>query len=176
MSEIFPNVALQSTVDYSAVARAGAFNPNVPHNIDSKTFGANVTAGQVFPYGSFVAQDVNGGFKLPISGTTTAALIAGVVAYLNNGVTEDQGLAQGGLYVQAPILTFGRIFVPVTSGASLQIGQVVSLNLASGANFNTVRPLPGSPASSDVDISSIATVASPSNGGFVELTINKYIQ
>lgn len=173
---VFPNTTLQTGVDYSDVARAGAFNPVAPHNIDSKPFGANAAAGQIFPYGKFVAKDVNNGIKLPINGTTTAALLAGVLAYLNNGVMEEAGLKKGGLYVLAPVLTFGRIFVPVFTGATLLVGDVVSLNLATGADFNTVRPLPGSPASSDVDISSIATVASPSAGGFVELTIKQYIQ
>lgn len=173
---IFPNTTLQTGVDYSYVARAGAVNPVVPSNIDTKTFGANAASGQVFPYGGFVAKDVNGGFKLPISGTTTAALLAGILAYLNNGVMEDTGLKKGGLYVEAPILTLGRIYVPVTTGATLNVGDTVSLNLAAGADFNTVRPLPGSPASSDVDISSIAKVATASSGGLVELTITQYIQ
>lgn len=176
MANIFPNNALQVGVDYPEIARAGAVNAAVPHNIDSKPFGTNFTAGTVIGYGRFVAKDTNAGFKLPISGVTTAALIAGVVAYLNTGIIDDVGMKKGGLYNLVPVLTFGRIFVPVTTGASLQVGDVVSLNLAATAEFNTVRPLPGSPAASDIDISSIATVAAPSAGGFVELTIKQYIQ
>ncbi len=173
---MLPNNPLQSGVDYSDVARAGAVNPIVPSNIDSKPFGANFTTDTSIGYGRFVARDTNNGIKLPISGTTTAALLAGIVAYGNNGVMEDEGLKKGGLYSVVPVLVLGRIFVPVTAGASLQVGDTVSLNLAAGADFNTVRPLPGSPGASDVDISSIATVATPSTGGLVELTIKQYIQ
>ena len=171
----FPNTPLQDGVEFSAEARVGAVNPIAPSHTDSFAFGANVTALDVLEYGKFVANDTNGAVKKPISGTSAVTDLAGVVAYRNNGVMEEAGLQKGGLYPLVPVLVFGRIFCPVTTGEVMVKGDTVSLNLASGADFNTVRKLPGSPAASDLDISTIATVAKPSADGIVELTINKYI-
>lgn len=172
---LFPNTTLQNGVDYSSPSREGSVNPTAPKQIDSIPFGSNVAANTVLKYGAFVVRDTDGGAKLPVSGTSTVANIAGVIAYLNNGVMQDGGLKKGGVYAKVPVLVFGRIVAPVTASASLVPGDVVSLNLAAGANFNTVRPLPGSPASSDLDISSIAKVARASANGMVELTIKQYI-
>lgn len=168
------NGPLQVGVSYMSPSFLGAYNANIPHNIDSYTFGTELSAGDILPYGSFLVQGTDG-VNLPAVGIT-AADILGVLAYGVNGVTQEAGLQVGGLYKVAPLLNFGRIWVKVTSGASLAIGDVVSLNLAATAQFNTVRPLPGSPASTDIDISSIARVSQPSNAdGMVELTLTHYL-
>lgn len=168
------NGPLQSGVAYMSPSFLGAYNANIPYNIDSYAFGTELTAGTVVPYGSFMVEGTNGA-KLPATGIT-AADILGVLAYGDNGVTQEAGLQSGGLYKLLPLLNFGRIWVKVTSGATLAIGDAVSLNLVAGANFNTVRPLPGSPASTDIDISSIARVSQPSNAdGMVELTLTHYL-
>lgn len=168
------NRPLQSGVAYMKPSSLGAYNASVNHNIDSYPFAEELSVGDVVPYGSFVVRGTNG-VKLPAAGIT-AADIMGVVAYGNNGVLQDAGLVVGGLYQLVPVLNEGRIWVKVTSGASLQIGDVVSLNLASGANFGTVRPLPSSPASTDINISSIVRVAQPSNAeGMVEITFPKFL-
>lgn len=168
------NGPLQSGVAYMSPSFLGAYNANIPHNIDSYAFGDELTAGEIIPYGSFMIEGTNGA-ALPETGIT-AADILGVLAYGVNGVTQEAGLEVDGLYKLLPLLNFGRIWVKVTSGAALAIGDTVSLNLASGANFNTVRPLPGSPASTDIDISSIARVSQPSNAdGMVELTLTHFL-
>lgn len=171
------NGPLQVGVDYMSPSFLGAYNANIPYNIDSYAFGTELAAGTIVPYGSFMVEGTDGA-KLPAVGIT-AADILGVLAYGDNGVTQEAGLKAGGLYKLLPLLNFGRIWVKVTSGATLVIGDVVSLNLStasSGINFNTVRPLPGSPASTDIDISSIARVSQPSNAdGMVELTIKQYL-
>lgn len=172
----FNNTPLQSGVDYSAVAREGAFIDSIPHNIDSLAFGTTDPDGTIYPYGEAVINDTDHGVALPVSGVTVAADVAGFVAYANGGVTDERGLEKGGLYSLVPVLNYGRIYVPVTTGEDMLVGDAVSLNLAAGVEFNTVRKLPGAPAASDIDISSIATVAEKSNGGFVLLTINKYIK
>lgn len=178
----FSNSPLQVGVDYMANAKAGAVNSQVPSNVDSLLFGDNLADASVLAYGQFVVYDNNKGATIPVYTAGNPAVTpaigdwAGVVAYKNGGVTEENGLQKGGLYKNVPVLNFGRIFAKVTSGESLVIGDAVSVNLASGANFNTVRKLPASPADSDVDISAIATVASKSSQGLVELTINKYLK
>lgn len=172
----FANTPLQSGVDYSAVAREGAFIDSIPHNIDTFTFGPTDPDGTIYPYGESVVYDTDHGIKLPVSGVTVAADVAGFVAYANGGVTDERGLEKGGLYSVVPALNHGRIYAKVTTGEDMLVGDAVSLNLAAGDEFNTVRKLPGAPAASDIDISSIATVAEKSNGGFVLLTINKYIK
>jgi hypothetical protein len=180
----FSNGPLQSGVGFMADAKAGAINSIVPSNVDSLIFGENLADDSVLGYGQFVVYDGNGvniPVYTPASGEDPAVVPAigdwaGVVAYRNGGITEENGLQKGGLYNQVPVLNFGRIFAKVTSGATLAIGDKVSVNLASGANFNTVRKLPESPADSDVDISAIATVANPSSQGLVELTIVKYLK
>jgi hypothetical protein len=182
---IFSNSPLQVGVDYMANAKAGAINPQVPSNVDSLLFGDNLADDSVLGYGQFVVYDDNGGATIPVytpaAGEDPAVVPAigdwaGVVAYRNGGITEENGLQKGGLYKNVPVLNLGRIFAKVTSGASLVVGDAVSVNLAVGANFNTVRKLPDSPAASDVDISSIAKVASNSSQGLVELTIIKYLK
>lgn len=171
------NGPLQVGVSYMSPSFLGAYNANIPYNIDSYAFGTELTAGTIVPYGSFMIQGTDGA-ALPTTGIT-AADILGVLAYGVNGVTQEAGLEAGGLYKLLPLLNFGRIWVKVTSGATLAIGDTVSLNLStasSGINFNTVRPLPGSPASTDIDISSIARVSQPSNAdGMVELTLTHYL-
>ena len=168
------NGPLQTGVDYMSPSFLGAYNANIPHNIDSYAFGTELTAGTIVPYGSFMMLGTDGA-KLPTTSATPANLL-GVLAYGDNGVTQEAGLQAGGLYKLLPLLNFGRIWVKVTSGATLAIGDVVSLNLAATAQFNTVRPLPGSPASTDIDISSIARVSQPSNAdGMVELTLTHYL-
>jgi hypothetical protein len=168
------NGPLQVGVNYMSPSFLGAYNANIPYNIDSYAFGTELTAGTIVPYGSFMVEGTNGA-KLPATGIT-AADIMGVLAYGVNGVTQEAGLEAGGLYKVLPLLNFGRIWVKVTSGATLAIGDTVSLNLAATAQFNTVRPLPGSPASTDIDISSIARVSQPSNAdGMVELTLTHYL-
>ena len=168
------NGPLQTGVDYMSPSVLGAYNANIPHNIDSYAFGTELTAGTIVPYGSFMMLGTDGA-KLPTTSATPANLL-GVLAYGDNGVTQEAGLQAGGLYKLLPLLNFGRIWVKVTSGATLAIGDVVSLNLAATAQFNTVRPLPGSPASTDIDISSIARVSQPSNAdGMVELTLTHYL-
>lgn len=171
----FSNGPLQVGVAYMAPSFPGAYNPNTPHNIDSWPFASEVSAGTVIPYGAFV-QKGTAGAMLPTTAAVAGSNILGVVAYGDNGVTQEAGLKQGGLYQEIPVLNLGRVWVRVTSGASLVVGDTVSLNLASGANFNTVRPLPGSPASTDIDISSIARVSQPSDSnGLVELTLTHYL-
>lgn len=170
----FTNTPLQVGVDYSGVALEGAFISSIPYNIDSLPFGTNLADAAVLPYGGSVIYDTDGGVTVPVGGTSTVTDIAGFTAYRNNGITGEAGLENGGLYSLVPVLNFGRIYVPVTTGASLSIGDTVSLNLAAGAEFNTVREHPGSPAATDLDISTIASVAEPSNGGFVLLTIREY--
>jgi hypothetical protein len=168
------NGPLQVGVDYMSPSFLGAYNANIPYNIDSYAFGTELTAGTIVPYGSFMMIGTDGA-KLPTTAATPANLL-GILAYGVNGVTQEAGLQVGGLYKVAPLLNFGRIWVKVTSGATLAIGDVVSLNLAATAQFNTVRPLPGSPASTDIDISSIARVSQPSNAdGMVELTLTHYL-
>lgn len=168
------NSPLQVGVAYMSPSFLGAYNANVPHNIDSYAFGTELAAGTIVPYGSFMMIGTDGA-KLPTTSATPANLL-GVLAYGDNGVTQEAGLEAGGLYKLLPLLNFGRIWVKVTSGATLNIGDTVSLNLAATAQFNTVRPLPGSPASTDINISSIARVSQSSNAdGMVELTLTHFL-
>lgn len=168
------NAPLQTGVDYMAPSFLGAYDANVPHNIDSWPFATEFADAGIAKYGSFLQKGTSGA-KLPVSGTT-ADLLLGVVAYGQNGVTQEAGIVKGGLYKEIPVLNLGRIWVKVTTGATLVVGDVVSLNLAATAEFNTVRPLPGSPAATDIDISSIARVSQPSNSaGMVELTLTHYL-
>lgn len=177
----FSNSPLQTGVDYLADAKAGAINPQVPSNIDSLPFGENLADDAILGYGQFVVYDSNG-VNIPVYTAGDPAVVpavgdfAGIVAYRNGGVTESNGLQKGGLYNLVPVLNFGRIFASVTTGETLAVGDAVSVNLADGDDFNTVRKLPDSPADSDVDISTIATVAKASSQGLVELTINKYLK
>lgn len=172
----FPNTALQVGVAYMQSARAGAYKDSTPHNIDSFPFSSDLTNLTVLPYGKAVAYGADKGVTIPVSASTTVAQIAGFLPYKNNGVIDEVGIQKGGAYKMVPILNFGQIYAPVTTGATMIIGDAVSLNLAAGADFNTVRKLPGSPASSDLDISTIATVSQASQDGFVLLTINKYLK
>lgn len=168
------NGPLQTGVAYMSPSFLGAYNGNIPHNIDSYAFGTELAVGTIVPYGSFMMLGTDGA-KLPTTSATSANLL-GVLAYGVNGVTQEAGLEAGGLYKLLPLLNFGRIWVKVTTGATLVIGDAVSLNLAATAEFNTVRPLPNTPASTDIDISSIARVSQPSNAdGMVELTLTHYL-
>jgi hypothetical protein len=172
----FPNTPLQNGVDFMAVARAGAYKDSTPNNIDTFEFSADLADLTSLPYGKAVAYGSDKGATIPVSGVTTVTDIAGFLPYKNNGVIDEVGIQKGGLYDLVPVLNFGQIYAPVTTGEDMIVGDAVSLNLAAGADFNTVRKLPGVPAASDLDISTIATVSEPSKGGFVLLTINKYLK
>ena len=172
----FPNVPLQNGVEFYGPEIAGAFLTSVPNNIDTFNFGVNMVADTSLPYGQAIAYDTDGGATIPVSGVTAVTDIAGFLPYKNNGIMEDKGMKKGGLYSSLPVLNYGRMFVPVTTGEVMVVGDTVSLNLAAGVDFNTVRKLPGAPAASDLDISTIATVAQDSNNGIVLLTINKYLK
>lgn len=171
-----PNDPLQVGVDFIAVARAGAYKDSTPHNIDTFDFSVDLTDLTKLPYGQAIAYGSDQGATIPVSGVTTVADIAGFLPYKNNGVIDEVGIQKGGLYNLVPVLNFGQFYAPVTSGEDMIVGDTVSLNLAAGADFNTVRKLPGAPAASDLDISAIATVSEKSSGGFVLLTINKYLK
>lgn len=173
---MFNNNPLQVNVGYMQAARAGAYKDSTDHNIDSFPFSSDLTNLVSLPYGKAVAYGADKGATIPVSGVTTVAGIAGFLPYKNNGVIDEVGIQKGGLYKMVPVLNFGQIYAPVTTGATMVIGDAVSLNLAAGADFNTVRKLPGSPAASDLDISTIATVSEASKDGFVLLTINKYLK
>jgi hypothetical protein len=172
----FSNNPLQVGVEYLEVARSGAFKDSTPHNIDTFTFSADLADLAKLPYGQAIAYGSDKGATIPVSGVTTVADVAGFLPYKNNGVVDEVGIQKGGLYNLVPVFNFGQIYAPVTTGEVMVVGDAVSLNLAAGADFNTVRKLPGAPAASDLDISTIATVSEKSDGGFVLLTINKYLK
>lgn len=172
----FSNNALQVGVDYMAVARAGAYKDSTPHNIATFPFSSDLANLTRLPYGKAVAYGADKGVTIPVSTVTAVKDIAGFLPYKNNGVIDEVGIQKGGLYNLVPILNFGEIYAPVTTGEDMLIGDAVSLNLAAGADFNTVRKLPAVPAASDLDISTIATVSEKSSGGFVLITINKQLK
>lgn len=169
---LFPNRPLQVGVAYLQQWIAGAVNAAYrPQNTDSFPFGSSMADGDVLPYGSFVALDTLNDIKPPVATVTTVNDLVGVIAYKNNGIMEYAGFKKGGVEVYVPALTEGRIVVPVTTGDDLNLGATLGLNLTAGTDFNTVCTYTGNP--NTIDISSIASVATPSASGLVEITIKR---
>ena len=174
----FQNIPLQNGVDFYGSEIPGAFLTSVPHNIDTFNFGSTLPDNAILPYGTAVVYDSlpDGGVKIPVALQTVVADIAGFIPYKNGGIMEDGGFKKGGLYTSVPVLNFGRIFVPVTAGKTLRVGDIPFLNLTPGSNFNTITDQSPLPSSFEINLSFIASVAEDSRNGVVALTIKQYLK
>lgn len=172
----FQNIPLQNGVDFYGSEISGAFLTSVPHNIDTFNFGVNVLDNTKLLYGRPVVYDTDGGVKIPVALQTVQEDIAGFIPYKNGGIMEDGGFRKGGLYTSVPVLNFGRIFVPLSAGATLRVGDIPFLNLNPGPDFNTIKGEPLLPSSFEINLSFIASVAEDSRNGVVALTIKQYLK
>jgi hypothetical protein len=166
-----PNIGLQTGVDYMVVARPGGVVTSKPESIDTFEYGTTLTTSNVLGFGRAVVLDTDGGVTLPTVATTK---ILGFVTFQNNGIIDYAGYVKGGIMPNVPVLTLGRIYVPVKTGETLVVGDAVSLYVAAGADFNTVEKTPLAPGADDIDISAQVKVSKPSANGLVELTVVTY--
>lgn len=164
--------ALQSGVDFAAEGKAGAVKRTPSSSIRTYEFGTTIkSSGATIAYGGACVLDTDGGVRLPTTGDLVGD-IQGFAVYENTGIVEDAGYVYGGLMFNVPVCELGEILLPVSAGETLVVGDVITLNITAGTDFNTISKVAAD--STHIALTGKVRVARPSSGGLVACTIIQY--